>query len=311
MGAKTVAAGRSRARLDAQLVARGLVESAAKAQVVILAGEVYVNNIRAGRPDRLVGPDATVEIRPRRARFVSRGGEKLEHALLAFGIDPAGTRAVDVGASTGGFTDCLLQHGARRVYAVDVGTGQLAWTLRSDPRIVVLERRDIRSLESGDLDGPVDLATVDVAFISLTRVLSAVAALLRTDGSMVALIKPQFEVEAALTRRGVVRDAAVHRDVLRRVLARANEIGLVPVAVTYSPIAGPQGNLEFFVHFRRSAPHRVVQGSGPAASVDVDAVVALAHHLVPRRAARQPTRPGRAPHQRTRSNAGRPHPRRR
>ena len=127
-----------------------------------------------------------------------------------------------------------------------------------------------------------DLATVDVAFISLTRVLSAVAALLRTDGSIVALIKPQFEVEAALIRRGVVRDAAVHRDVLRRVLARANEIGLVPVAVTYSPIAGPQGNLEFFVHFRRSAPHRVVQGSGPAASVDVDAVVAVAHQRVRR-----------------------------
>jgi len=282
VGAKTVAAGRSGARLDAQLVARGLVESAAKAQVVILAGEVYVNNIRAGRPDRLVGPDATVEIRPRRARFVSRGGEKLEHALLAFGIDPAGTRAVDVGASTGGFTDCLLQHGARRVYAVDVGTGQLAWTLRSNPRVVVLERRDIRSLESGDLDGPVDLATVDVAFISLTRVLSAVAALLRTDGSIAALVKPQFEVEAALTRRGVVRDAAVHRGVLRRVLARAKEIGLVPVAATYSPIAGPQGNLEFFVHLRRSATHRVGQGSGPTASVDVDAVVTVAHQRVRR-----------------------------
>ena len=175
---------------------------------------------------------------------------------------------------------------------------------------MVLERRDIRSLESSDLDGPVDLATVDVAFISLTRVLSAVAALLRTDGSIVALVKPQFEVEAALTRRGVVRDAVVHRDVLRRVLARAAEIGLMPVAATYSPIAGPEGNLEFFVHLRR-VPHHPVQGSGPAASVDVDAVVALAHHLVPRRAARQPTRPGRAPHQRTRSNAGRPHPRRR
>ena len=281
MGAKTVAAGRSKARLDAQLVTRGLADSAAKAQTVILAGEVYINNIRAGRPDQLVRPDAIVEIRPRRARFVSRGGEKLEHALLAFGIDPAGTQAVDVGASTGGFTDCLLQHGTRRVYAVDVGTGQLAWTLRSDPRIVVLERRDVRSLESGDLDGPVDLATVDVAFISLTRVLSAVAALLRTDGSIVALVKPQFEVEAALTRRGVVRDAAVHRHVLRRVLARATEIGLVPVAATYSPIAGPQGNLEFFVHLRR-ATHHPVLGGGPAASIDVDAVVAVAHQRVRR-----------------------------
>lgn len=306
MGAKTVTPGKSKARLDAQLVACGLVESAANALAVILAGEAYVNNVRAGRPEQLVAPDAIIEIRPRRPRFVSRGGEKLEHALRAFGIDPTGMRVVDVGASTGGFTDCLLQRGARRVYAVDVGTGQMAWTLRSDPRVVALEQRDIRSLEPGDLNGPVDLATVDVAFISLTRVLPAVTALLQTDGSIVALVKPQFEVEARLTRRGVVRDAAVHREVLRRVVARANEIGLVPVAATYSPLAGPQGNLEFFVHLRRSAPHHLAQGSGLPAAVDVDAVVALAHHRVPRRAAREPAMRGRAPHQPMRDSAGRP-----
>src|SRR5439155_1567325 len=170
-------------RLDAQLVARGLVESAAKAVPVILAGEVYVNNIRAHRPAQLVAADAVVEIRPRRPRFVSRGGEKLASALRAFGIDPTGTRALDVGASTGGFTDCLLQHGAHLVYATDVGTGQLAWTAGS---------------------------------------------------------------------------------------------GLVPVAATHSPIAGPDGNLEFFVHLRRT---------GTAAPIDVDAVVAQAHQQVPRRSA--------------------------
>jgi len=275
VGTKPVAAAEGR-RLDAQLVARGLVESAAKAVPVILAGEVYVNNIRAHRPAQLVAADAVVEIRPRRPRFVSRGGEKLASALRAFGIDPTGTRALDVGASTGGFTDCLLQHGAHLVYATDVGTGQLAWTLRRDPRVVVLEQRDIRGLAPGELGGPVDLATVDVAFISLTRVLPAVAGLLSPDGSIVALVKPQFEVEARLARGGVVRDAAVHRDAVQRVLARAAESGLVPVAATHSPIAGPDGNLEFFVHLRRT---------GTAAPIDVDAVVAQAHQQVPRRSA--------------------------
>lgn len=276
MKTKAVVARKSRVRLDAHLAARGLVESPANAVPVILAGEVYVNNIRAARPSQLVAADAIVEIRSRRPRFVSRGGEKLAHALRTFGIDPTGSRAVDVGASTGGFTDCLLQSGARRVYAIDVGTGQLAWTLRGDPRVVVLEQRDIRSVASGELDGAVDLAAVDVAFISLTRVLRAVARLLRADGSIVALVKPQFEAEARHARGGVVRDAAVHRDVLQQILARAQAMGLAPVAATYSPIAGPDGNLEFFVHLRRT---------GPAGPIDVDAVVAEAHQRVPRRRA--------------------------
>ncbi len=280
VSAKTATVEKSRARVDTQLVTRGLVESRAKAAAVILAGEVYVNGVQASKAGQLVPPDAIVEIRPRRPRFVSRGGEKLEHALRVFGIDPAGTVVIDVGASTGGFTDCLLQHGARRVYAVDVGTGQLAWTLRSDPRVVVLEQRDIRSLRPGDLEGATDLATVDVAFISLTRVLPAVAALVRPDGAIVALVKPQFEAPAKLLRRGVVHDAAVHRDVLRRVLAQASETGWMPVAATYSPLAGPDGNLEFFVHLRRS---------GLAPSIDLDAVVAMAHQRVPRRAERPRT----------------------
>ncbi len=263
----------SRIRLDALLVRRGLAASPAAATAVVLAGEVYVNGTRAAKPGQPVPAGAVVEIRPRRSRFVGRGGEKLEHALQVFGIEVAGAAAVDVGASTGGFTDCLLQHGARRVYAVDVGTGQLDWRLRNDPRVVALEQRDIRTITVEDLDGAVDLATVDVAFISLANVLPAVMRLVRPGGSVVVLVKPQFEVAPKLARRGVVRDAAAHRDVLRRVLAQAAEIGLAAMAATHSPLAGPDGNLEFFVHLRHGRP---------AAEIDVDAVVTQAHDLVSR-----------------------------
>jgi 23S rRNA (cytidine1920-2'-O)/16S rRNA (cytidine1409-2'-O)-methyltransferase len=263
-----------RTRVDALLVMRGLTESRAKGAAAILAGEVYVNGARAAKAGQLVAPDAVVEIRPRHRRFVGRGGEKLEHALSTFGLQVEGMTVVDVGASTGGFTDCLLQHGASRVVAVDVGTGQLDWRLRADPRVVSLERRDIRDVTPGDLGGAADLATVDVAFISLTKVLAVVASLLRPDGSLIVLVKPQFEAGPKLARRGVVRDAGVHREVLTRVLAHAQAVGLLPVAVTYSPLAGPEGNLEFFLHLRRG---------GRAAAVDVAAVVAQAHARVRRR----------------------------
>ncbi len=263
----------SRIRLDALLVRRGLTASPATAAALVLAGEVYVNGGRAAKPGQPVPPGAVVEIRPRRSRFVGRGGEKLEDALRVFGIEVAGAAAVDAGASTGGFTDCLLQHGARRVYAVDVGRGQLDWRLRNDPRVVALEQRDIRTITPEDLGGAVDLATVDVAFISLASVLPAVMRLVRPGGSIVALVKPQFEVVPKLARHGVVRDAATHREVLRRVLTQAAGIGLAAQSATHSPLAGPDGNLEFFVHLRRGAP---------VAEIDVDAVVAQAHALVPR-----------------------------
>ena len=262
-------------RLDQVLVERALYPSREQAQRAVMAGEVRIGEQVAQKPSLLVDPNAMIATAAA-PRFVGRGGLKLEGALDFFEIDVRDQIAVDIGASTGGFTDCLLQHAARLVYATDVGTGQLAWTLRRDPRVVVLEQRDIRGLAPGELGGPVDLATVDVAFISLTRVLPAVAGLLSPDGSIVALVKPQFEVEARLARGGVVRDADVHRDALQRVLARAAESGLVPVAATHSPIAGPDGNLEFFVHLRRT---------GTAAPIDVDAVVAQAHQRVPRRSA--------------------------
>lgn len=278
MGPKV--AERGRRRLDTLLVARGLVDSRAKAAAAILAGEVFLNGERATKPGLQPPPDAVVELRPRRPRFVGRGGEKLEHALRTLGVSVAGMTALDVGSSTGGFTDCLLQHGARRVFAVDVGTGQLAWSLRRDPRVVSMERQDIRAVAPEDIGAAVDVATVDVAFISLAKVLPAVARLVRPGGAIVALVKPQFEVGPKAARRGVVRDESVHRQVLVRALADAQDAGLSPVAVTYSPLAGPQGNLEFFALLRRG---------GPAAALDVDEVVAQAHQTVPRRA-RDPRR---------------------
>src|SRR5574337_127584 len=272
---------RTRMRVDALLVQRGLVDSRTQAAAAILAGEVYINGTRAAKPGQLVAADASAEVRARRRRFVGRGGEKLDHALGLFKIAVAGRTAVDVGASTGGFTDCLLQHGASRVVAIDVGTGQLDWRLRADPRVVSLEKRDIRTTTVEDVGGPVDIVTIDVAFISLTKVLPAVVRLVRSRGDIIALVKPQFEVGPKLARRGVVRDAMVHCAAVSGVLEHAHATGLVPIAATYSPLAGPEGNLEFFVHLRRE---------GQPVAIDVDAVVAKAHAQVPRRG----TRPQRA-----------------
>jgi len=268
---------RTRIRADALLVERGLVDSRTQAAAAVLAGEVYINGTRAAKPGQSVTADALVEIRSRRRRFVGRGGEKLDHALRLFQIEVAGKTAVDVGASTGGFTDCLLQHGASRVVAIDVGTGQLDWRLRADPRVLSLEKRDIRTATVEDGGGEVDIVTIDVAFISLTKVLPAAVKMVHSHGDIIALVKPQFEVGPKLARRGVVRDSKVHSAVLRRVLEDASAMGLVPIAATYSPIAGPEGNLEFFVHLRRE---------GQPVAIDVDAVVAQAHAQVPRRGTR-------------------------
>ena len=268
---------RTRIRVDALLVERGLVDSRTKAAAAVLAGEVYINGTRAAKPGQPVTVDASVEIRSRRRRFVGRGGEKLDHALNLFQVSVAGKTTVDVGASTGGFTDCLLQHGASRVVAIDVGIGQLDWRLRADPRVVSLEKRDIRTTTVDDVGGAVDIVTIDVAFISLTKVLPPAVRLVRSGGDIIALVKPQFEAGPKLARRGVVRDVTVHRTVLRRVLEGAAAMGLVPIAATYSPIAGPEGNLEFFVHLRLE---------GRPVDIDVDAVAAQAHAKVPRRGTR-------------------------
>lgn len=243
---------RRRIRLDRLLVQQGLVESRERAQALILAGDVRVNGVVITKPAQLVPEDADVEVGPGSLPYVSRGGLKLQHALDTFGIDVRGRVAIDVGASTGGFTDCLLQRGAARVYAIDVGYGQLAWKLRQDPRVVVLERTNIRYLERLPDGALADLATVDVSFISLTKVLPAVLRLLKPDGFIIALVKPQFEAgPERVGRGGVVRDPQVHRDVLRQIISWAQEHGLVVRGLTRSPILGPAGNVEFLLWLDR------------------------------------------------------------
>lgn len=266
MSAETIPTGRpartsARVRLDQLLVERGLVESRSRAQALIMAGQVRVGEGDAARLDRkpgdLVGvatPIAVVERDP----YVSRGGHKLAAGLDAFGIDPAGLVCLDAGASTGGFTDVLLQRGARRVYAVDVGRGQLADSLRRDPRVVSMERTNARTLGPAILPEPVALAVVDVAFISLRLVLGPIAACFGpAGGSLVALVKPQFEAGREALDRGVVRDPAVHLAVLRRVVAEARALGLAAGDALASPILGPEGNREFLLH--------LLVGAGPGA----------------------------------------------
>lgn len=246
-------AGRSqsgRTRLDLLTVARGLAETRSQAEAAIRAGEVFVDGARVDKPGAMVAAHATVERRSRRPVYVSRGGHKLEAALDAFGIDPAGCVALDVGASTGGFTDCLLKRGAVRVYALDVGHGQLHWRLRQDPRVVVMEGRHAARLRPNDLPQAVDLATIDCSFISVLKVLPAVAACIRPDGAIIALIKPQFEAGPRAARGGVVRDPAVHETVVRRVIEGCRTMDLTAVGVIASPLLGPEGNREFLLALR-------------------------------------------------------------
>ena len=237
-------------RLDVLTVERGLADSREKAQALILAGEVSVDGRVVDKPGTPVRDESelTVAAPP---RYVSRGGYKLEHALDAFGISPAGLVALDAGASTGGFTDCLLQRGALRVYAVDVGYGQLDWRLRNDPRVVNIERKNLRYLEP--LAEVVDLATVDVSFISLSLVLPAIDRSLSPTGQVVALVKPQFEAgRRQVGKGGVVRDPAIHKEVLLRLARWARENGWSLAGATTSPLVGPAGNREFLFWLRRS-----------------------------------------------------------
>jgi 23S rRNA (cytidine1920-2'-O)/16S rRNA (cytidine1409-2'-O)-methyltransferase len=241
----------TRVRLDQRLVDGGLAESRTRAQALILAGKVRVGEGDAARRDHkpgdLVAPSATVVVEAPEP-YVSRGGHKLAAALDAFGIDPAGRLALDVGASTGGFTDVLLQRGATHVFAVDVGRGQLAESLRRDPRVTSMERTNARTLTAATLPEPVSLVVIDVSFISLDRVLGPSATTLAPRADLVALVKPQFEAGKGRTDRGVVRDPAIHREVLEHVVAAAAAIGLGARDVIPSPILGPEGNREFLLH---------------------------------------------------------------
>ncbi len=238
-------------RLDEAVAQRdGITRSQARS--LIMEGRVRVEGVVATKAGQGVAPEAQIEIeRPR--RFVSRGGEKLERALEEFEIDVSGRDALDVGASTGGFTDCLLQRGAARVTALDVGYGQLDWRLRNDPRVCVIERVNFRLLADDAFAEGFDVIAIDASFISLRTILARAAAYLRDGGVVVALVKPQFEAgRSRLGRGGVVRDRAVHRDVLREMRAAAGGLGLVPVSLAGSPLLGPAGNREFLMELRRS-----------------------------------------------------------
>lgn len=242
-----------RRRADAALVDAGLFPSREQAKAAIIAGRVKVDGARVSKPGQPVAGDAAFDVTPAQ-EYVSRGGHKLAGALDVFGVDPSGLRAVDVGASTGGFTDCLLKRGAVAVTALDVGYGQLAWPLRNDERVTVVERTNIRSVD-GELAGaPFDLAVVDVSFIGLAKVLPHIAGVLTPAGEILALVKPQFEAgKGNVGKRGVVRDEAVHRAVLTSVMAAAEDGGWAVTGLTWSPITGPEGNIEFWIRLSPGA----------------------------------------------------------
>jgi 23S rRNA (cytidine1920-2'-O)/16S rRNA (cytidine1409-2'-O)-methyltransferase len=242
----------TRQRLDQALVDRGLAPSRERARALILAGQVIVGGRRAAKAGMPVDSDAPIELAAPDHPYVGRGGLKLAHALDAFGIDVSGRECLDIGASTGGFTDVLLQRGASRVVALDVGHGQLDWRLRNDPRVVVIERFNARSLTRADLPGPVDVVTIDVSFISLRHILPVVPPLLRPGADVVALVKPQFEAGRHEVRKGVIHDDAIRLRVLEEVAAAGAEVGLTRVASTPSPIAGQKGNVELLLHLRSS-----------------------------------------------------------
>ena len=236
-------------RLDVLLTEKGFVDSRSKAQAIIMAGQVYVDGQKADKPGISYEESVNIEVRGESCPYVSRGGLKLEKALRDFGVDPTGYVCSDSGASTGGFTDCLLQQGASKVFAIDVGYGQLDWKIRSDPRVVVMERTNIRYVTPEDLGESLDLSVIDVSFISLKIVLPAIKALLKPTGQVLCLIKPQFEAgREKVGKKGVVRDPETHKQVLDDFVELANTLDFTILGLTFSPVKGPEGNIEFLGH---------------------------------------------------------------
>lgn len=237
-------------RLDVLLVERGHAETRTKAQAIIMSGLVYVAGQKADKPGISYEESVEIEVRSGACPYVSRGGLKLEKALRDFGVDPTGYVCSDSGASTGGFTDCLLQQGAKKVFAIDVGYGQLDWKIRSDPRVVVMERTNVRYVTPEQLGEPLDLSVVDVSFISLRIVLPVIKTFLKEKaGQVLCLIKPQFEAgKEKVGKKGVVRDPAVHKEVLDDFVALTKEIDFKILGLTFSPVKGPEGNIEFLAH---------------------------------------------------------------
>ena len=259
-------------RLDVLLVKRNLADSREKAKALIMSGIVYVNGQKEDKAGTTFDETAPIEVRGNTLKYVSRGGLKLEKAMTHFGVELKDKICMDVGSSTGGFTDCMLQNGAVKVYSVDVGYGQFAWKLRQDPRVVCMEKTNIRYVTPADIDDVLDFASVDVSFISLTKVLIPARELLRDGGEMVCLIKPQFEAgREKVGKKGVVRDKAVHEEVIERIIEFASQNGFFVKNLEYSPIKGPEGNIEYLVYIRKD------ETGGVDAAVDIKAVVDAAH----------------------------------
>ena len=257
-------------RLDQLVFDKGLAESRERAKAYIMAGSVYVNGQKETKPGTSVAEDAAVEMRGETLPYVSRGGWKLEKALRVFPVDVKDAVCIDCGASTGGFTDVLLQSGAAKIYAVDVGYGQLAWSLRTDPRVVCMERTNIRYVTHEQIPEEMDVAVADLSFISLRLILGAVGALLKPEGEMVCLVKPQFEAgKDKVGKKGVVRDPSVHAEVLREFLRYAPECGFGVRGLDFSPIRGPEGNIEYLAWLKK--------GAESIPEPDIDALVAASH----------------------------------
>lgn len=264
-------------RLDVLMVERGLAESREKAKAIIMSGNVFVDGQREDKAGSSFPEKAVIEVKGNPLKYVSRGGLKLEKAMSHFDVTLSGKICMDVGASTGGFTDCMLQNGALKVYAVDVGNGQLAWKLRTDERVVCMEKTNIRYVTREHIEEPVEFASIDVAFISLTKVLEPVKALLTADGQVVALIKPQFEAgREQVGKKGVVRDKSVHLEVIERILAYAVSIGFEVLNLEFSPIKGPEGNIEYLVHLQNHEEGTTWESM----PVDPKAIVEQAHQAL-------------------------------
>ena len=241
-------------RLDILVVEKNIAESREKAKALIMAGSIFVNGQREDKPGSTFEDTVEIVLHGNTLKYVSRGGLKLEKAMECFGAQLEGKVCMDVGASTGGFTDCMLQNGAVKVYSVDVGYGQLAWKLRNDPRVVCMEKTNIRYVPPEDIAEPVAFASIDVSFISLTKVLGPVKELLTEDGEIVCLIKPQFEAgREKVGKKGVVREKSTHREVIHKVMDYAHEIGFTLLNLEFSPVKGPEGNIEYLLYMTKSA----------------------------------------------------------
>ncbi len=241
-------------RLDVLLVNRGLASSREKAKTIIMSGDVFVNGQREDKAGSTFDDKCEIEVRGNKLKYVSRGGLKLEKAVNEFGLSFDGLTCMDIGASTGGFTDCMLQNGAKKVYSIDVGHGQLDWKLRNDERVICMEKTNFRYIKPEDIGEKIDFASCDVSFISLTKILLAARALLKDEGRMVLLIKPQFEAgREKVGKKGVVRDEAVHVEVIEKIVRFADICGFDILRLDYSPIKGPEGNIEYLIYLRKDS----------------------------------------------------------